>query len=157
MDSNVFKTKFREWLWHYAQAEVLGTLIALIFAILIFKHTHSYAAAAGAGFLGEGIGFYGYFLVDEIIRHGLRYKNKPIYKRLSLIISKSSTNLFIEFAPAEIFDDIFIRPFAMFIVPQHIKPYALGFIVGKLGADLVFYIFAIAGYELKKQLHKNKY
>jgi len=70
-------------------------------------------------------------------------------------IFTGSSSLFIEFAPAEVFDTFCIRPLAMYIVPQHIKPYALGFIAGKVGADLVFYILVIAAYEAKKHwLHR---
>ncbi len=135
-------------------AEVLGTVLAVIFAWFSYAHTHSYLAGAGAGFAGEGIGFYGYFVVYELRQHGILYKGKPLYKRLPLILAKSGTSLFVEFAPAEVLDNIFVRPFAMYIVPQYIKPYALGFIVGKLGADLVFYMLAIVGYEAKKRLIK---
>ncbi len=148
--------KLKEWLRHYAQAELLGTFIALAFAWFTYNHTHSYIAAAGAGFAGEGIGFYGYFIVTEVLRHGLRYRDMPFYKRLPLVLAKSGANLFVEFAPAEVLDNIFIRPVAMFIVPQHIKPYALGFVVGKFGADLFFYIFAITGYEAKKRWLRPK-
>jgi hypothetical protein len=154
MNKQALTNKFKEWLWHYAQAELFGTITALAFALLAYCHTHSYAAGAGAGFVGEGIGFYGYFLVSELRRHGLHYRGVPFYKNLPEIMARSSGNLFVEFAPAEIFDDIFVRPLAMFIVPQHVKPYALGFVAGKFGSDLVFYILAIAGYELKKRWHK---
>lgn len=156
VSSQKIKGKLKEWLRHYIAAESLGTSIALAFAWLTYIHTHSYIAAAGAGFVGEGIGFYGYFIVTEIWRHGLRYRGVPFYKRIPLILANSGTSLFVEFAPAEVLDNIFIRPFAMFIVPQHIKPYALGFIVGKFGADLIFYALAIAGYEAKKHwVHPN--
>lgn len=136
-------------------AELLGTLIALGFAWATYSRTHSYVAAAGAGFVGEGIGFYGYFITTELWKHGLRTKGVPFHKRISIIVTKSSSNLLVEFAPAEIFDNLFIRPFAMFLVPQYIKPYALGFIVGKFAADILFYAFAILGYEAKKRWLKS--
>ncbi len=143
--------KLKEWLWHYAPAESLGTILALALALITYSHTHSYIAAAGAGFVGEGIGFYGYFVAAELLKHGLRYKDVPLRKRLPAVLAKSGTSLFVEFAPAEIIDNIFIRPLAMLVVPQHIKPYALGFIVGKFSADVFFYALAIAGYEIKKR------
>lgn len=156
MNKRRIKGKFGEWLRHYVVAETLGTLIALAFAWITYAHTHSYLAAAGAGFVGEGIGFYGYFIMTEIWRHGLRSKGVPLYKRIPTVLAKSGTNLIVEFAPAEVVDNIFIRPFAMFIVPQYIEPYALGFIVGKLAADLIFYTFAIAGYEVKQHWLKDR-
>jgi hypothetical protein len=152
MNSEKTKNKFKEWLQRYIVAELLGTAIALGFADIAFSHSHSYIIAAGAGFVGEGIGFYGYFITSELLTNRRAYRALPLLKRLSAIIAKSSTNLIIEFAPAEIIDNIFIRPFLMFYMPQHIKPYAFGFIVGKLAADAIFYIFAVVGYEFKKRL-----
>lgn len=148
------KQKFKEWFARYVLAEVLGTILAICFAYAVYTQTKSYAVAAGAGFLGEGIGFYGYFIFTELIKNKKKYKKLPIISRFTAIISKSSTNLIIEFAPAEIIDNLFIRPFLMFYVPQHIEPYILGFLIGKLIADALFYIFAIAGYETKKRLQR---
>lgn len=147
------KSKFREWLGRYLVAECLGTITALSFAYVAFSRSHSYIIAAGSGFVGEGIGFYGYFITSELLKNGQAYRHLPLVKRLGAILAKSSTNLIIEFAPAEVVDNIFIRPFLMFYMPQHIKPYALGFIIGKFMADALFYAFAVAGYELKKRFN----
>ncbi len=151
MDNAKTKRKFKEWLARYFLAELLGTVLAVCFAYSIFRHTHSYALAAGAGFLGEGIGFYGYFITRELAVNGKVYKTLPLLQRLMAIISKSGTNLIIEFAPGEILDNLFIRPFLMYSLPQHVKPYLPGFVIGKLSADALFYVFAIAGYEIKKR------
>ncbi|HSW98420.1 MAG TPA: hypothetical protein VLF71_01135 [Candidatus Saccharimonadales bacterium] len=151
MHTQKVNAKLREWLRRYIPAEILGTVLALAFAWEAYARTHSYLAAAGSGFVGEGIGFYGYFIVTELWRHGLQRREVPLYKRLHTIIGQSGLNLLVEFAPAEILDSVVIRPAAMFLVPQFIKPYALGFLAGKLGADVLFYVFAVVGYELKKR------
>lgn len=156
MNSDRAKRKFKEWLRRYVIAELLGTAVAVCFAYITFLHTHSYVKAAAAGFVGEGIGFYGYFVASELLQSGKAYAGLPLLRRLGAIIAKSSTNLIIEFAPAEIVDNVFVRPFLMFYAPQHIKPYALGFIAGKLSADAMFYIFAISGYEVKQRLAAKK-
>lgn len=156
MVTKKIKKKFKVWLRRYIIAELLGTLIALGFASVAFSQSHSYLKAAGAGFVGEGIGFFGYFIISELVTNSKSYKSLPFYKRISRILAKSSTNLIVEFAPAEIIDNIFIRPFLMYTVPQYIKPYALGFIIGKLSADLFFYIFAIIGLEIKQHMHAPK-
>jgi hypothetical protein len=145
------QAKMKEWLQRYLRAELLGTFGALMLAWFTFDRSHSYIAATVAGLAGEGFGFYGYFIVAEIRRHGIRYKDVPLRKRLPRILAASSTNLFIEFAPAEVLDNLLIRPLAMYIVPQHVRPYAAGFIVGKVAADLLFYALAIAGYEARKR------
>ena len=148
--------KFKEWLSRYIVAEILGTLIALAFAYVSFVHAHSYLVAAGAGFVGEGIGFYGYFTTLELMRNSKAYREFHLFKRLGMILSRSGANLIVEFAPAEIIDNIFIRPFLMYYMPQHIKPYAIGFIIGKFAADSLFYVFAIAGYEAKEYFARPK-
>jgi len=146
--------KFKEWFRRYMIAEILGTVISLIFAYVTFTKSHSYLAAAASGFVGEGIGFFGYFLVTELTRNARTYRNLPWFKKLATVVAQSGTNLIIEFAPAEILDNIFVRPFLMFFMPQHIHPYAFGFVIGKLTADVGFYTFAIIGYELKKKLRR---
>jgi len=150
--SNIGKSKFKEWLKHYFIAELLGTLISLAFAYISFRHSHSYVVAAAAGLVGEGIGFYGYFITKELLTNYNAYRTLSAFTKLKAIIAKSSTNLIIEFVPAEIVDSIFIRPFLMFYIPHHIQPYAVGFLIGKFLADILFYVFAIAGYEFNKRL-----
>lgn len=156
MNRDKTKRKFKEWLARYFLAETLGTMLAVCFAYVVFRHAHSYVLAAGAGFLGEGIGFYGYFITSELATNHAAYKTLPLLRRLLAIISRSSSNLVIEFAPAEIFDNLFVRPFLMFYLPQHIKPYLVGFLIGKLAADILFYVFAIAGYEVKMRMRARR-
>src|ERR1039458_2972151 len=155
MVNSRLRLKTKEWLRRYIPAEVLGTLLALIAASLVFSHSHSYVLAAGAGWVGEGIGFYGYFISTELIVNHQKYRHYSILKRLATVIGVASTNLFVEFAPAEILDNFFIRPYAMYIVPQYIHPYPIGFLVGKFSADIIFYMLAIVGYETRKRWLKR--
>lgn len=146
-----FKSKRREWLRRYIPAEILGTTTALIGAWVAYGHTHSFVAAAASGWVGEGIGFYGYFVTLELAQNHKLYRDKPLAKRISLAIATASTNLLVEFAPAEILDNFIIRPYLMYIVPQHIHPYPVGFLIGKFSADIIFYALAIVGYEARKR------
>lgn len=145
------RTKLREWLRRYIPAEILGTIGAVVAATIVYSHSHSYLAAAGAGWVGEGIGFFGYFITAELISNSKTYRHHRFIKRVALAAGASSTNLLIEFAPAEVIDNLIIRPFAMYITPQYIHPYMLGFLVGKFAADIVFYAIAAAGYEARKR------
>lgn len=119
-------------------------------ASVAYSQTHSYLLAAAVGWVGEGVGFFGYFIATELLVHNKRYAQYPFFKRLSRVIATASANLIVEFLPAELIDNLIIRPFAMFIIPHYIHPYPLGFLVGKLSADIFFYIFAIIGYEIRK-------
>ena len=145
------KTKMREWLRRYIPAETLGTLGAVIAASLAYNQSHSYIAAAVAGWAVEGVVFYGYFVIAELLRSHSVHRHLPVAKRIMTAIIMASTNLLVEFAPAEIIDTLIIRPFAMYLLPQFIHPYPLGFFIGKLCADALFYILAIAGYEARKR------
>ncbi|HET8708905.1 MAG TPA: hypothetical protein VFL85_01345 [Candidatus Saccharimonadales bacterium] len=149
------KRKANEWLRRYLIAEILGTLGALVAAWVVFSHTHSYVAAAASGWIGEGIGFYGYFVCKELFIHAKKYREHRLFQKIGRIVAAASTNLFVEFAPAEIMDNVIIRPFLMFLLPQHIKPYAAGFLTAKFSADILFYLLAIIGYETKNRwLHR---
>jgi len=145
------RAKTREWLRRYIPAEILGTIGALLAAWVVYTHTHSYIAAAAAGWVGEGIGFYGYFITTELLLGSQKYSRYPLLKRISLAIATASANLFVEFLPAELLDNFIIRPFLMYLVPQYIHPYPLGFLVGKFSADILFYALAIVGYETRKR------
>ena len=150
MSKESFRIKRKEWLKRYIPAEIIGTTTALLAAWIVYAQTNSYFAAAAAGWVGEGIGFFGYFITAEIITHHKRYENYSFWKRLSRAIAAASTNLIVEFLPAEIIDNFVIRPFTMYIAPVYIQPYPLGFLIGKFSADIIFYVIAITSYEVRK-------
>lgn len=131
--------------------EILGTLVALIAAVWTFQTTHSYIAAAASGWVGEGLGFYGYFIASELIAGGRRYSGYTLGRRIVRAIRHASTNMLVEFAPAEVLDNFLIRPFALYAFPQHIHPYIVGFLAGKFSADALFYVVAVGGYEVRKR------
>lgn len=155
MAKQSFKDKRKQWLRRYIPAEVLGTITSLIGAWGVYANTHSYVAATAAGWFAEGIGFYGYFVITELASNAKRYSRYAFFKRMSLAVTAASTNLVVEFMPAELLDNFIIRPFLMFEVPHFIHPYPVGFLVGKFGADLIFYAFAIIGYESRKRWLKR--
>lgn len=154
--SRIVRDKIKGWILRYVFAESFGTVIALVFAGVSFSQSHSYIVAATAGLLGEGIGFYGFFGISELVKNGKAYRDLPWYRRIVKATITSSTNMLLEFAPAELFDSFLLRPILFYTLPQHIKPYALGFITAKLLSDLVFYTMAIAAYDIRKKFGKSK-
>lgn len=151
MDEVKRQSKKREWLRRYIPAEILGTLAALLAAWFVYSQTGSYVAAAAAGWTGEGVMFFGYFITIELISNSKNYQQYTFFKRISLIIAAAGTNLLVEFLPAEIIDNMIIRPYLMYLIPQYIHPYPLGFIVAKFTSDIIFYALAIVGYEARKR------
>lgn len=150
MSQNTRTHKRREWIRRYLPAEIAGTICALLASSVTFYYTHSYAAGAAIGWVSEGIGFFGYFITAELTKSSKQFMSYPLLKRLWLTTSTASTNLFVEFLPAEIVDNFLVRPAAMYLIPHYIHPYVVGFFIAKLSADSVFYLFAILGYETRK-------
>jgi hypothetical protein len=126
----------REWLWRYGPAEAAATAGAVGAAIAVGPWAPA-AVIAYAGAIGEGLGFYAVILVRELRRC-------PGPRR------RTVAGLLVEFGPAEIADTVAVRPLAMYLGPLLIGHLAAGVLAGKLAADLVFYVLAIAGYELRK-------
>ena len=149
--SSSLQSKRKEWLRRYVPAEIIGTIIALACAWITYTQSHSLIAATASGWLGEGIGFYGYFIVREFLTTRSQYAQYSIIKRISLAIAAASTNLLVEFLPAEILDNFILRPYLMYLLPQYVHPYPVGFLAGKFSADIVFYALAIVGYEARKR------
>lgn len=142
--------KVREWLRRYIPAEIFATIGALLGAGVIYWITNNAIAAAYAGTIGENIGFYGFIVSRDLVvsrRH--HKKNNKKFGFLGLV--KNVRNLLVEFGPAEVLDSLIVRPFAMFIFPIILGNFPLGILVGKLAADVTFYIPTIISYELRKK------
>jgi len=155
MDTQSRRNKRREWLRRYIPAEIIATAFALVAAWAVYAHTQSFVAATAAGWTAEGISFYGYFVTVELVQNGKAYTGHPLLKRIWLAVAAASVNIFIEFLPAEVLDNFIIRPYLMYIVPQYIHPYPVGFLLGKFSSDILFYALAIVGYEARKRwLHR---
>ena len=150
MEKQSFKDKRKEWLRRYIVAELLGTVVALLAAWIVYAQSGSFIVATAAGWIGEGVGFYGYFITVELLFHATTYKQYKKLKRISLALAATSANIFMEFMPAEILDNLLLRPFLMYLAPHYIHPYPVGFLAGKLGADVLFYTLVITAYEARK-------
>jgi len=127
------------WLRRYLPAELVCTITGLLGAWAAAVLTGSPAAVAVAGTLGENVGFYGMMLGREIAQRGLC--------SLPLIIR----DLMLEFGLAEALDCLLLRPGLMYAGQMLAPNTALGVVVGKLVADLIFYIPTIVSYELLRR------
>jgi hypothetical protein len=142
--------KAREWLSRYLPAEIIATITALAGAFAVHQFSGSLVLAAIGGTIGENIGYYGYFVVQETARHYAGHRQHPPLRRILLTAAKTLRDLLVEFGPAEALDSLLVRPFCMFVGPQLLGHFGLGILLGKLAADAVFYTFAIIGYEVRK-------
>lgn len=60
-------------------------------------------------------------------------------------------NLVLEFGFAEALDTLLLRPTLMYLAAQLVSDLRLGVILGKLAADVIFYVPAITAYELRRR------
>lgn len=107
----------------YASLEIAGTVTAFLAGALTLAFSMPVVLAAYAATIAENFGFYGTAFLLE------RKKAKSFHKAI--------ISLVVEFGPAEVLDTLFIRPACMFAGIAVLG--ALGILVGKLAADIVFY------------------
>lgn len=140
------KTKIKAWWKRYLPSEIAGIIGAFIGGFAInFAFHNSIFTAFGATW-GENIGYYGVIFYRDIIKVKLKHKQiTPV------ILWNVIRDLILEFGPSEYFDSFIIRPFAMYFFPKVLNNLALGLIVGKLTADITFYIPTIISFELRNK------
>lgn len=132
------KKKLKEWLLRYGPAEVVGTIAAVLGSIIAHKITNNIVISAYIGSLSENLRFYLVMLSKEYRSYT---KGHPW---------QIAKNLFLEFGLAEISDTFFIRPLFMGAGILFLGQ-GVGLIVGKLTADILFYLPTIVSYELRKK------
>lgn len=149
MHKQNIKQKAKTWIARYLPPEIVGTVTAMLGAGLAYMFTQNNVAAAFAGTWGENLGYYGTVLLrdERASRKEHKAKNTPytISSYLRLI-----RDVIFEFGPAELLDSFIIRPFMMYIFPVLTGNLALGILLGKIAADIIFYIPAIIMFELRQ-------
>ena len=142
--------KIREWSKRYIPSEIIGTLAALLVAYIATTFTSNLAIIAFAGTWGENIGYYGTISTRDIVESKRHHKEKN--RKYGLIsFGKNIRNLIIEFGFSEALDSFFVRPFFMYIFPLITGNLLLGIFLGKITADVTFYIPTIIAYETKRK------
>jgi len=144
------KSKFREWINRYLTAEIVSTVLSLAAAYAAKIIWDNDIAAAYAGSIVASVSFYGWILYKDVRTNLKKHKSENRDYNFKSFV-KDFRNLMIEFGPSEILDVLFVRPFFMYIFPGLIDNFMVGTFVGKICADIVFYIPAIFMYEMRKK------
>lgn len=131
------RAKLSEWLWRYLPLEIVATVTALMGAGLVSLATSNQVALAFAGTWGENVGFYGYAAWRD-------YRTHQGFLRLA-------GHMLVEFGPAEALDSFVVRPACMYLGQQMTGSLGWGIALGKVAADVVFYVLVIISYEIKKR------
>ena len=138
--------KKHEWLRRYLPADIiaLGTLFVGGAAAHYFFQ-NAIVTAFGAT-CGENVGYYGTILYAD-----LRARKKRDKKLRFVGVCKVLRNMVIEFGPAEYLDSFFIRPAVIYLFMWFTGSVPIGLFLGKIVADVSFYIPTITAYELRKK------
>ena len=144
------KRKIKEWLKRYLLAEILSTIFSLGTAWIIKVYFNEDVIAAFAGSAMASISFYGVIAFSDV-RKNLKHHKKHKMKYGFNSYFKDFRNLVVEFGPSEILDVIAVRPFFMYLIPRLTGEFLLGTFIGKMIADIIFFIPAIVMYEIRKK------
>jgi hypothetical protein len=144
------KTKIKNWIKRYLPAEILGTFGAIVFPTIASFFTDNILVIALVATWGENLGFYGIMIFQEVKES--KVKHQKMQKAYGITsFGKSMRNIFLEFGVAETIDSLFVRPAIMFFSVSTFQNLQLAIFVGKIIADVIFYIPAIISYELRKK------
>jgi hypothetical protein len=132
--------KLREWLGRYGLAECVGVACALLASFIARRVSGNAVAAAYAGAWGETVGYAGTIVVRDFLA-----ETRTRGRKSSRIVA----DLAAEFGPSGILDTMLVRPLAMGLGAKWFGS-PRGLIVGKLAADVLFYIPVVFMYERRK-------
>ncbi len=142
------KANFKEWFDRYKYAELSATTAALLSSQ--FGRIMSGLSTAYLITFAEYLAFYGIIIVSSYKKLAAKNKvlgQKTTFKETLMLVK----NLVLEFGYPAILDFFFIRPLCMYWMPLLTGNFFTGIILGKLTADLCFYLPTIINYELIKQ------
>lgn len=131
-------------------ADIVSTILSISIAWLIMTTTQDRVLAAFIGSAVASIVFYFYVAIKDV-RISLRTHKKANEKYTIKSFLIDFRNLIIEFGPAEILDVLAVRPFFMYLIPKLMGDFIIGSFIGKLIADVAFFVPAILMYELRKK------
>lgn len=148
------KQKIKTWLKRYLPAEIIGTICAVALPTTTALLLGNTLLIAFIGAWGENVGFYGTMITQEVMETRRKYKETG--KKYGYIaFMKNIRNIFLEFGIAETADSLLIRPAAMYAAMKICNNIPLGIFVGKIAADVLFYIPTVISYELRKKHIKD--
>jgi FHA domain len=144
-----WKSRAGTWIRRYGPSELIAIAVAFAGAWLMKAATGSTIAAAYGGSIGESLGFYGYLVTREMIREAY-FAGARRAQFGPREILETWRGLFLEFGPAELLDTGLIRPLAMGVCTR-LLGWGPGILLGKLMADVAFYVPVIWIYERRKR------
>jgi hypothetical protein len=148
------RQKITEWLHRYVPSEIAAIATAYLGFWYVFTMTHNHTAASYASAMTENIGFYSVILFREYMKGRKQVKITQIPYTVSAFL-QTCLVLLLEFGPGELLDSFIVRPITIGLA-THYFGMELGVLVGKLSADVTFFIPTILIYEMRKSYEAKK-
>lgn len=141
------RAKVIEWVRRYLPLEIAGWVAELGSAGIAYAYTGSLATAAIAATIGSSIGYYLPAYVNAFRWSWPHTRGRSVARRVLVTNVLALRSLTMEFGLAEAIDSALVRPLLIFAAPVLIGHVWVGWIVGGLLADIVFYLCTISSYE----------
>ena len=137
-------THLQRWLRRYLPAEAVSLAAAMLVAsAAAMLSSNNPAIIAVAGAWAETLSYY----ATMLLRERRANPRQRLWRTLA--------NLVVEFGPAEALDSLLLRPTLMYVAGQVAADARLGVLIGKLAADVAFYIPTIVIFELRQHYARS--
>lgn len=146
-------SKIGEWLHRYVPSEIAGITTAYLGFWYVMQGYGHHTGAAYASAISENFGFYGIILFRDF------FSSRKVAKLAGETFGAPAllalcAGLLVEFGPAELVDSLVVRPLTIGVATTHLGM-EWGVLVGKLAADVSFFVPTILIYEWKKKYLKK--
>jgi FHA domain len=148
-DRATWRARIGTWIKRYGPSELAGIALALCGSWLVGMVTNSRVASAYGASIGEALGFYGWLITREMIQEAYFAGARRAPYGVPEIV-RTWRGLFLEFGPAELLDTGAIRPLSIAACTD-VLGWGLGIVVGKLLADVIFYLPVVWVYERRSR------
>ncbi|MGR0221035.1 hypothetical protein [Agromyces sp. ZXT2-6] len=149
------RRRVAQWVARYLPLEVLGTIAAVAGSWAAYEASGSIVVAAVAGTVAEGVGYYALVVARGIRGHLASLRVARVRRRsgrAALAVALTLRGMLAEFGPAEVLDTFVARPALLIAAAAWLGPNPTAWLVGKLAADVVFYVVAIVSFELGRRV-----
>jgi hypothetical protein len=137
----------RLWLQRYGPAEIAGLAGTFGGFYVALAFTSNPVVSAYSGTVGENIGFYGLIIIREM-RTDIRSAHQAGKTYGLQGMAATIAHLGFEFGVAESADALVIRPLSLGFATRNLGN-IYGLFVGKIAADVVFYVIAMFFHSLR--------
>lgn len=135
------------WIKRYLPPELAGTATMLIAGVAVAAAAAPAVVIGLVGTAAENVGFYSVAAVTVWREQGVNFPDDGLLRRLRRV----AVLLVLEFGPAELLDTLLVRPLALTLAVHLLPNIGAGLLVGKLVADVVFYVLAATAFRVTEK------